>query len=492
MAYDKKDPCLNRNRLRNGFDLNGGVTCKECFKKKLLLDDLRIENQKLKKRIKALEAKNQCGEQRIAKKEIEGALHHSKRMPPFKVKKNATLEDRNKRGGAKPGHKGSGRVAAKTEGMIELNKLKSACPDCGGQLEKLGSRMRTVVEAKPIKATRTLYRCRRMRCGKCSKIIQVQPEALPRALYGNRLLSQATVMHYLHGVSIGRLLEIFGPEVTEGGIIQAFHRLGRYADQALPELLKHLRNSSVRHADETPWRTDGHSGYAWLFSTKDTSILQFTDTRSARIPSKIFGEAPLKGVLVVDRYSAYNKLPVQLQYCFAHFLRDIEKLEYDFPNHEEISNFTSKIIPPVTAAQKLRGLGLSESDYLKKAQEIKKEIIDALKAPYKHLAIQRIQQVFLGKQHRLFHWVKNPEIPAENNSAERELRPTVIARKISFGSQSDAGAKTRGAIMSVLFSARKRLGQRQPVEDWLLDSLNQICQRPNLNFFELLPPIPTD
>ena len=46
--------------------------------------------------------------------------------------------------------------------------------------------------------------------------------------------------------------------------------------------------------------------------------------------------------------------------------------------------------------------------------------------------------VFREKAHRLYHWADDPAVPAENNLAERDLRPLVIARKISFGSQSVA------------------------------------------------------
>jgi hypothetical protein len=58
----------------------------------------------------------------------------------------------------------------------------------------------------------------------------------------------------------------------------------------------------------------------------------------------------------------------------------------------------------------------------------------------------------------LYHWVENRAVPADNNRAERELRPTVIARKVSFGSQSDAGAKTREVLMSVVHTLAKRVG----------------------------------
>ena len=57
---------------------------------------------------------------------------------------------------------------------------------------------------------------------------------------------------------------------------------------------------------------------------------------------------------------------------------------------------------------------------------------------------------------QLYHWAKNPAIPADNHRAERELRPLVIARKISFGSQSEQGAQTREVLMSVLLTLRKR------------------------------------
>ncbi|MHC4397512.1 MAG: IS66 family transposase [Planctomycetota bacterium] len=57
-----------------------------------------------------------------------------------------------------------------------------------------------------------------------------------------------------------------------------------------------------------------------------------------------------------------------------------------------------------------------------------------------HPAIQKIQDIFREKADRLYHWAGDRIIPADNNLAERELRPLVIAVKISFGSQSDAGA----------------------------------------------------
>ncbi|MFH1421234.1 MAG: transposase [Planctomycetota bacterium] len=72
-----------------------------------------------------------------------------------------------------------------------------------------------------------------------------------------------------------------------------------------------------------------------------------------------------------------------------------------------------------------------------------------------HPAIQGIQDIFRGKADRMYHWARDSNIPAENNLAERELIPLVIARKVSFGSQSDEGAKTREILMTVLCALKK-------------------------------------
>ena len=82
-----------------------------------------------------------------------------------------------------------------------------------------------------------------------------------------------------------------------------------------------------------------------------------------------------------------------------------------------------------------------------------------------------------------FQWVKSPDIPAENNFAERILRPVAIARKISFGSQSANGMKTREVLMSFLHTARLR--GRDPCRT-LEEALNLLSLDPKTNILPLL------
>ena len=85
--------------------------------------------------------------------------------------------------------------------------------------------------------------------------------------------------------------------------------------------------------------------------------------------------------------------------------------------------------------------------------------------------------------HRLYHWADSPDIPADNNFAERDLRGLVIARKISFGSQSEDGRRTRETLMTILHTLKKR--GRDPART-LKDVLDALTQNPEANASELL------
>ena len=112
--------------------------------------------------------------------------------------------------------------------------------------------------------------------------------------------------------------------------------------------------------------------------------------------------------------------------------------------------------PQLTSAISFRTLDITDRQFKRQAAKIKNEILNIVNRQAKHQAIQKIQDIFREKADRLYHWADDRNVPAENNLAERELRPLVIARKISFGSQSDAGARTREILMTVLHTLKKR------------------------------------
>ncbi len=452
--------------------------CKGCFDKQRKIDELTEEVKRLKSKLNYLERKGQEG--------YFGSSTPSSQVP---LKANALKENQGKRGGAKPGHRGHGRQTFDESGADRVVPVESEvgdrCPGCGGPLEDKGIENHCVIDIPPLKTERILYLLPKRYCSRCQKSYQPPaPGVLPRSLYGNQLVATAATMHYLHGIPMGRIIEQI--DIGLGPLIKIFHRLAKIFGHLPNRLMEQYRQSAVKHADETSWRNDGQSGYVWLFATVKISLFLFRKARSSSVPREVFGEKPLPGTLVVDRYNAYNKVPCALQYCYAHLLREVEDMEKEFSEAEEVKTFVGVLAPLLATAMHLRSLPITDDQFYKQAAELKGQIIEAVHASAQHLAIRRIQEIFHDHANRMYRWTQDRRIPADNNLAERDLRPTVIARKVSFGSQSDAGAQTRGVLMSALHTLKKQT--KTDVASAFKAILDQLAKDSSVDPYNLLFP----
>lgn len=436
--------------------------CQDCLDKQRRIDQLLEENSRLKAQLRYRDNQHKEG--------FFGSSTPSAQRP---VKPNTEPEQQSKLGGLPKGHPGHGRKGFNPDDAARIVDvgLDAACPDCGRPMEDKGIRYRSVLEIPPPRPEPILYRLRKNYCPHCQKAHQAQaPAVLPKALFGNQLIARIAFMHYVHGIALGRICDQMGLDL--GSVVQMLHRLAGLFKPVLPRLIELYRVAPVRHADETSWRTDGRSGYAWLFCTANLSIFMFRQTRSASVPKEVFANQPLPGVLVVDRYNGYNQVPCKLQYCYAHLMREVEDLAKEFPDNAEVSVFTATLIPPLASAMHLRIQPITDEDYYRQAAALQQTIVSASEQPAQHLGIRHIQDIFRDHADRLYHWVDNRNVPADNNRCERELRPTVIARKVSFGSQSEAGAKTREIMMSLLHTLKKR---QQHAEDYFKSVLDRLA-----------------
>ncbi len=346
-----------------GVNLN---LCQSCWEKQRTIDRLQQEIQSLREKVHRLERKAQQGP--------FGSSTPSAKIP---VKANTAEERRSQPGGAQPGHAGHGRRAVEDTAAerIETIAVEPACPYCGGVLEHKEYRDRSVIDSQPLRAEPILYQLERARCPRCGKTVQARaPEVLPKSLCGNRLVTQVVFLHYRQGIPMGRLCDQLG--IGWGAVIDILHRMAALFRGVMGKLVEEYRQAPVRHADETGWRTDGRSGYAWLFASATVSLFLFRATRSAQVPKEVLGTSALGGVLVVDRYNAYNRAPCALQSCYAHLLRDVEDLGKEFPGETEVTAFTSTLIPLLAEAMHLRGRPLPDAEYHAQAHPLQQQIVD--------------------------------------------------------------------------------------------------------------------
>ena len=447
--------------------------CKGCFEKQRKIDKLEEKIVWLKAKLKR--------QDRTAKEGLFGSSTPSSKKP---VKPNTSDDGKKRSGGGKPGHKGHGRssISKDEADWVELIEVDQICPNCGSRLEYKDTKERTVIDCEPIKMQKILYRLEQKRCPRCKKTFRARPPGvLPRCLYGNQLLSYVAVQHYIYGNTLGQIEKQTG--VGYSSLVDALHQLARHLKDVPDALIKAYRLAPVKHADETGWRTDGQNGYTWLFCSKDISIFRIRNTRSAKVPKDVFGPEQLSGVLVVDRYNGYNKMPISIQYCYAHLLRNVQDLEKEFPQNKEIKSFVEQLAPQLADAMSLRTMDISDKQFKRQAAKIKRKIIQITNRPARHPAIQKIQDIFRDKADRLYHWADDRAVPADNNFAERELRPLVIARKISFGSQSEEGARTRETLMSVLHTLKKRTPDAAGA---LKSALDKLAENPDFDLSQAI------
>jgi transposase len=435
--------------------------CPGCFEKQRRIDQLEEEVRSLKQKLRY--------RQRQAEEGAFGSSTPSARRP---FKANTSEEQRAKVGGARRGHQGHGRtrIKASQADRCETVPVGETCASCGGPLQSRGFLSRSVLDAQPLRAQRIAYRLQRKYCPHCRKFIRAQaPSVLPKSLFGNQLLTQVVFLHYFYGLPLGRVCQQLG--IGLGAAMALLHRVASLFKGLVPKLLEEYRQAPVRHADETGWRNDGRSGYAWLFATPLLCVFLFRRSRSARVVREALGEAPLAGVLVVDRYNGYNHAPCPLQYCYAHLLRAVEDLAKEFPDQAEVQAFTATLIPLLAEAMHLHSQPLSDEEYYARARPLKRKIEKVIESPAQHLGVRAMQDLFRENAPRLYHWVEDRRVPADNNYAERQLRPTVIARKTSFGSQSDAGAKTREVLLTLVHTLALRFPDPQTHFKSVLDQL---------------------
>lgn len=333
------------------------------------------------------------------------------------------------------------------------------CPDCGRKLSGgwVHARRQVIeIPQTPVRVIEHLVIARR--CGVCGKRfipkLDLSGQVVGKSRFGVRLMSliadMATSCRIPHR-TIQRILNgLYGLKISVGEISEVLHKVAERGQEAYNELLWKIRGSPVVNADETGWREDGVNGYIWSFSTPDVRYLLRDKSRASAIVTQTLADE-FAGVLVSDFYGAYNAYEGVKQRCWVHFLRDIKKLREKHPNDACVQEWASRIKMIYDKAKAVGERNYTQIQRCRLRQHFEQATLklalpyrDSKKAPQRVLC-KRIE-TFLGE---LFSFVDCDGVPADNNAAERAVRPAVIARKVSGGSRSSKGSNTKMTLLSL-------------------------------------------
>jgi hypothetical protein len=250
------------------------------------------------------------------------------------------------------------------------------------------------------------------------------------------------------------LATVYGLHLSVGELVGVVRAVAERATPAVEKIRAAIEQSAVVNADETGWREKGTNGYVWTFSTP--SERYFTrGKRSKEVVDVALGPA-FAGTLVSDFYAAYHHYPGVHQRCWAHLLREIRALTAIYPTDTGLADWAAVVL-----ALYREGVGFAgpdEAARLAKQHELE-ERLSAACQPFvaDPLAAQaRLCRRIARHLQELFVFVGDPRVPATNNAAERSLRHLVTSRKISGGTQSEAGTTTKTTLASLFGTWRAR------------------------------------
>lgn len=419
---------------------------------------LRASNAALQARVDHLEEK--------LKTDSSNSSKPPSSDPPSSPKKKRKKKGKRKRGG-QPGHEGSSRELLPSEQVDEFVECKpdERC-ECGGLVRpgEESPQRHQVLELPEIAVFVSEYL---LYCGVCSKCGKVHrgrlPEGVPGGMLGPRAMAAIAVLsgkYHLSKRSIEEVLsDLFGLDACLGTISNTEARVSDALEDPVEEAREYVQGQDVVHADETGHKVAGRKAWMWVAVTSLVSVFMIRFSRGQKVAKELLGEA-FGGFLVSDRWGGYNWVKTtQRALCWAHLTRDFTKIS---ERGDKSGKLGDKLLDYVQKMFHLWHLfvdgTLSRSELQMKMAPFRREVESLLEEGQScgHAKTERMCKKILGVKEALWTFVDVPGVEPTNNVAERTIRPYVLWRKSSFGTQSERGNLFVERMMTVSATCKQQ------------------------------------
>ena len=431
------------------------------------LEELEKVQAEAKRRMEEMEQAQAEANRRLEEleKALDEAIRKGKRQAaPFsrgKPKKNP------KKPGRKKGHVGAKREAPEHIDHTLTAPPLTACPACGGRLEKHRQERNYEIDLPPIRPVVTCFEFESGWCPCCRKrVFSRHPQqtstathaAAPHLGPGLRALVADFKGH--RGLPYRKIAEIlaeqFGITVSAGGLALSNARLAEQAQATVAAIKQALAEEKVTTADETGWRVAAQSHWLWVVCSEAFTIYEIAAHRCATVVADLLGKT-YAGILMRDGWSSYDaRLSCEMLRCLLHLKRNAQKLED--AQSGEAAEAIGLFVLWLDGVFALRGRAeeLSKENYQKEAEAFLGWFDEFVQEDHASESNRQFACRLAAIRHQIAPILTRPELPATNGLAERQIRPIVIHRKIAAGNKTDAGAKTLAALASLAATCRQQ------------------------------------
>src|SRR5512134_456310 len=340
-----------------------------------------------------------------------------------------------------------------------IQRFAQRCPHCAVDVSGQKQRCRRCydhMDIPPIRPHVTRIELYGGRCRACGKRFCAAPPdgMVPGTPFGVSIRALLLYLHHSHHVGFERLsrmmAELFGLNISQGAITNAFRRVATEMTAACAALREKLRAARVIASAETTTRIDGTTHWPWVFASAAVVLHQIAPRRAKAVAEEVLGDRRPQ-VWVSDRYAGQQDLAPAHQACLAHVLRDV-RYAIDCGDRVFALRLRELLRWAIRIGRRRHVLRATTLRHYHARAEHRLDVLVAI--PAAHPAGRERQDAVKAWRSKLFVFLEDPDVSATNNVCERELRPSVVFRKVTGGFRSGWGAHIHAGYRSVTGTAR--------------------------------------
>ena len=340
----------------------------------------------------------------------------------------------------------------------EIDVALEGCPHCGGPVHGVTPVEQLIEDLPPIRPYVTRLRTYEGECPRCGAVRSTHPlqvstaTGAARTQLGPNALGLALELTQQHGLpkrQTCRILErAFGLRITPGGLVQAAHRLAGKVREAYEAVVEGVRRAPAVYADETSWWVGGPKWWLWVFTHSAGTLYCVRPGRGRDVVHETVGpEFP--GVLVSDCLATYDDATANQHKCYAHHHKAIAQAIEKHPHGGKGFLRNARALLIAAGALKAEKADLPEDEFARMRADLERSADRLLASATTDPLEQHVANRLRKQRDHLMTFLDHDTVDATNNRAERQLRPAVIARKLSCGNRTPRGAHTWEVLTSL-------------------------------------------
>lgn len=390
-----------------------------------------------------------------------------KKSEKAKEQSTTDVEVSKRKPGGQPGHPGKTR---KGFGRIDRYEVlrPQGCPDCGSHefvAQPVAMQVQQVAQLVECPIEIVEYQRHSCQCAHCGK---VHTAAWPDQIVPGQDLGvslQALLVwlgnygHLSYEKQQELLWELGNIEIGVGTLQTTNTRVYEAVEPSVSQLREWVQQQPHVHVDESPWPVLGLKEWMWVTTGPAFCLFHAGDTRSRAELVEQLGET-FDGVLSSDDYSVYNGYPVKAQQkCLAHLRRHFKKVvKLGYGHNPALGQTFLDLIDEAFAQHRQWRETQDDATYRTWAFGFKARVQESIQKWLTQAGYQAglLLRSLRDKAEEWWYFLDHPEVPPDNNRAERDLRLAVTKRKVSGGSRSMERFAQTADLLSVVQTCRRQ------------------------------------